>query len=273
VALTQFKKALAEHPKRRPPASLARLIFDVTVLGLCAAVVFVLRTEFPASVLFIVFLPFASAVGLAALRALGDLLLPAQLKDQVLDPLHRGVGIAMVASSMWLGFVTTVAMGFLIAGVLLSGVNFLLTHQFVLPVRLPAPLTYVQLVVTLLFLAFGKRVISVALIPRLLTGIFWRLSPLDVNHRLLLRSMLMVNYRRRAYELAILAFLLSVSEQLTGHVIVTLPFWSRVSPLALNALLTFVAVATYISSFEPRLLTSDDVWISDVVAQSPKGTY
>lgn len=68
---------------------------------------------------------------------------------------------------------------------------------------------------------------------------------------LTLKSMRVVDFRRRAYEIATILYIISVIERLHGSAFFSNLVWTNSMKVALEVLLTFIAIDRYIQAFLP----------------------
>lgn len=73
-------------------------------------------------------------------------------------------------------------------------------------------------------------------------------------------------FRRRAYELMIIMYILSNIEKFIKKPLFNFELWTSLSSVSLEVLLTFIAIDSYIQAFMPRMLADKDTHNENIAA-------
>lgn len=171
--------------------------------------------------------------------------------------LEVAIGVPFGFLQLFLRLGSVIGSLFITATVLVLGlaIPFLIAIEIQPDLRHAAPQVVAYIVCTyLLFsLAYGGNSLVIPI-----TKFFTRdkkfTNPTYYHEHLrhVAQTVRLIHFRRRAYELAILVYVMSVVEQLSGTVAFPWGWWGHLGGVALETLLTFVAFDSYLSMFHPN---------------------
>jgi hypothetical protein len=220
----------------------------------------------------------AVAFGPFALSAFGSLLwsggylLPRRLRPREWDrkaaAVFRGKNFVLTAGALAFGPMVAIGVSYL-AGLLVAKLTLLvLGSSYRLPTGLLSPgAVFIMATVGLLLLAHAKRVVVVPAVYLFSPKAPGNFGALWIRNAI--RGAVAMNYRRRAYELATIVVVATMLDEL--RVVVLRDFSLAIPNAAIfGALITFLAVDTYIATFAPHYVAEEDAIDPLVMAPPPR---
>ncbi|RYL93422.1 hypothetical protein EWI07_07370 [Sporolactobacillus sp. THM7-4] len=133
--------------------------------------------------------------------------------------------------------------------VALKGIIILLQHYDVLRsdhIKYESSVIYISSLVAAVSMSyFGNKIIY--LIDKILG--YSAVNKTETARKISIVILTRLNLRKRVYELSIILYILSVIDTLSNTTIINNVLWNTYKPIALEVMLTFVAVDTYLMTF------------------------